>query len=73
MDNDKRKSAGGVETSTADIDVKQLHSSTNDAWLKRLETLLERFSYLGISADITALSLIELWGLYLFLSRLADG
>lgn len=42
-------------------------------WLKRLQTLLVRFSYLGISADMAGLSLIELWGLYRFLSRLSDG
>jgi hypothetical protein len=40
-------------------------------WLHELQTLCERFSYLGINADIAALSLIELWGLYLHLSRLA--
>lgn len=42
-------------------------------WLERLQTLLARFSYLGIEADIAALSMIELWALYLHLSRLADG
>lgn len=44
---------------------------SDDAWLGRLQTLLERFSHLGIGADIAALSLIELWGLYSFLRRLA--
>lgn len=44
-----------------------------ETWLERLQTLLERFSSLGIGADIAALSLIELWGLYCYLSRLADG
>jgi len=42
-------------------------------WLERLQTLCNRFSYLGIGADIAALSIVELWGLYCFLSRLADG
>ena len=42
----------------------------NEPWLERLQTLCERFSYLGIGADISALSLIELWGLYCYLSRL---
>ena len=42
-------------------------------WMNRLQTLCERFSYLGMGADLAALSIIELWGLYLFLSRLADG
>lgn len=42
-------------------------------WLERLQSLSVRFSYLGIGADITALSLNEAWGLYLYLSRLADA
>lgn len=45
----------------------------NEAWLERLQTLSNRFACLGISPDLAALSLIEAWGLYLFLSRLADG
>lgn len=47
-----------------------MHSET---WLERLQCLSVRFSHLGIGADIAALSIIEAWGLYLFLSRLADG
>jgi len=38
-----------------------------------LQTLLMRFSHLGIGGDMAGLSLIELWGLYRFLSRLADS
>lgn len=45
----------------------------NNDWLERLQGLIERFSYLGVTGDIAALSLIELWGLYCFLQRLADG
>lgn len=45
----------------------------NDTWLQRLQMLIEQFSSLGIDADIAALSLIELWGLYCYLSRLAEG
>ena len=45
----------------------------SDNWLARLQSLCERFSYLGIGADMASLSLIELWGLYCYLSRLADG
>jgi hypothetical protein len=44
----------------------------SETWLERLQTLSVRFSHLGIGADLATLSLIELWGLYLFLSRLAD-
>ncbi len=43
----------------------------NQNWLDRLQCLSVRFSYLGIGCDLAALSLIEAWGLYLFLSRLA--
>ena len=45
----------------------------NPAWMERLQMLSVRFSHLGMGADLSALSLIELWGLYLFLSRLSDG
>lgn len=45
----------------------------NSDWLERLKTLCERFSNLGIDAALAALSLIELWGLYCYLSRLVAG
>ena len=45
---------------------------TDESWLERLQILLVRFSHLGISGDMAGLSLTELWGLYCFLSRLAD-
>ena len=45
----------------------------NQAWLQHLEMLLIRFSHLGIGADVALLSLIELWAVYLHLSRLANG
>lgn len=45
----------------------------NSEWLAHLQTLCERFSHLGIDADLATLSLIELWGLYCYLSRLVDG
>jgi len=44
----------------------------NQVWLQHLEMLLMRFSHLGIGADVASLSLIELWALYLHLSRLVD-
>lgn len=43
-----------------------------ETWLDRLQMLSDRFSYLGISSDLAALSKMEAWGLYLYLSRLAD-
>lgn len=42
----------------------------NNDWLKRLQTLCARFSCMGIDADLAAMSLSELKGLYRFLIRL---
>ncbi|SEN42931.1 hypothetical protein [Nitrosomonas marina] len=46
---------------------------SHETWLERLEMLLVRFSHLGIGADVASLGLIELWSLYVYLSRLTDG
>ena len=43
----------------------------NNDWLKRLQALCARFSYMGIDSDLAALSMAELRGLYRFLTRLA--
>ncbi len=40
-------------------------------WLERLQTRLTRFYFMGHGADIALLSLIEIYGLYCYLSRLA--
>ena len=45
----------------------------NGDWLERLQMLCARFSHLGIGADLAGLTAIELWGLYCYLSRLADA
>ena len=50
-----------------------VRAMNDETWLERLEMLLIRFSHLGVGVDVVSLSLIELWGLYLHLSRLADG
>jgi hypothetical protein len=42
-------------------------------WPERLQALIARFSYMGIDADIASLSLVEAWGLYCYLSRLAES
>ena len=44
-----------------------------ESWMERLEMLLTRFPHLGIGADVASLSLIELWSLYVYLSRLMEG
>ncbi len=46
---------------------------TAAAWLDRLQCLAARFPEHGIGADLVGLAMVDLWGLYLFLSRLADG
>lgn len=43
----------------------------NNDWLQRLQTLVARFSHLGIGDNIASLGLIELWAVYCYLSRLA--
>jgi hypothetical protein len=40
---------------------------------QRILTLIERLPGLGIGADIYALSIVELRGLYAFLRRLVGG
>lgn len=40
-------------------------------WLLRLYGLAYRFEHTGIAPDLAALSMVELWGLYCYLSRLA--
>ena len=45
----------------------------NSEWLKHLRSPFERFSHMGIGTGRAALPLVELWGLYCYLSRLVDG
>lgn len=44
--------------------------ANKESWLDHLEMLLVQFSHLGLSGDIQEMSLIELWGLYCYLSRM---
>jgi hypothetical protein len=41
-----------------------------DNWLLRLQELVERSPHLGVIADLPTLTLIELWGIYCYLSRM---
>lgn len=45
----------------------------NLIWLYDLDRLLTRFSQMGINPDIAAMGLIELWGVYCFLRRMAES
>jgi hypothetical protein len=44
-----------------------------DNWLLRLQELAARHSYLGVAADLSTLTLIELWGVYCLLSGIEAG
>lgn len=39
----------------------------------RIEGLALRLAHLGVLPDLAAMSLADLWGLYRYLQRLADG
>ena len=45
----------------------------NDNWLERLHGLAYRCESLGVTHDLAAMSLYELWALYAFLRRLSEG
>ena len=45
----------------------------NDHWLERLQSLAYRFESLGVTQDLAAMSLCELWALYAFLRHVAEG
>jgi len=42
-------------------------------WLKALELVAWRFAHLGISPDLSGMTLVELAGLHSYLMRLADA
>jgi hypothetical protein len=42
-------------------------------WRERLQWLIARFPEQCVGADLAALSTAEAWGLFRYLSRLAEG
>jgi hypothetical protein len=40
--------------------------------LQRVQGLATRLSHLGIGHDLAALTLVDLWGVYRFLARMAN-
>jgi hypothetical protein len=42
-------------------------------WLENLQMLIAKYSYIGINADYSSLTKVELWGVYCYLSRLDEG
>jgi hypothetical protein len=47
--------------------------SVSNHWQWRLHELVARFPQHGAAAYMACLSLADLWGLYRFLNRLAEG
>ncbi|MDI4632425.1 hypothetical protein J7U46_05160 [Pelomonas sp. V22] len=45
---------------------------TPNDWLKRLESLLAHYPQYGIGPDLAGMAMIDLWGLWQFLERLAQ-
>lgn len=45
----------------------------NDDWLESLHGLAYRFESLGVTHDLAAMSLCELWGVYCYLRRVLEG
>jgi hypothetical protein len=43
------------------------------AWLERLQWLVARFPECEVDPDLGALCIADAWGVYRFLSRLANG
>jgi hypothetical protein len=46
--------------------------SGHEAWLQRLYSLAARLAGCGTCADLACMSLADLWGMYRFLSRIAN-
>jgi hypothetical protein len=44
-----------------------------DDWLIRLAYLSQRADGFGMTADLASLSIVELWGVYGFLGRIASS
>lgn len=42
-------------------------------WLQKLQALATRYSHLGVNPDLAGLSLVELYGVYMWLRDLGDG
>lgn len=42
-------------------------------WTTQLQGLAWRFTSLGITSDVAALTLAEAWGLFVFLRRMSGG
>jgi len=41
------------------------------SWLERLQRLSERFPEYGIGPDLAGLAIVDLWGVWRFLERIA--
>ena len=67
MRGEKRNSGAGEQSGVANLN-EFINSNT---WLNDLEILINRHASLGINSDVAGMSMVELYGLYLFLRGLA--
>ena len=44
---------------------------TRPAWLERLQRLVEHFPEYGIGSDLAGMAIVDLWGVWRFLERIA--
>jgi len=44
-----------------------------EGWLDRLQYLVARFPQAGAGQDLAGMAMADLWGLYCFLQRMAEG
>lgn len=42
-------------------------------WIRKLQTLAMRYSHLGLTPDFASLSLVELYGVYVWLRNMDHG
>jgi len=44
-----------------------------EGWLAQLQSLAARFPQTGVGQDLAGMAMADLWGLYRFLLRMAEG
>ena len=64
-----KNSGAGEQSGVANLN----EFNNSNTWFEDFELLVYRYSHLGISADLASLSLVEMYGLFLFLRRLHEN
>lgn len=65
--------ANDCQPTRHDVEFNQEQDAYATGWIDELQWLAVRFSDYGITPDLAALTLVEAWGLFLFLSNVAAG